>query len=44
MDAQAKLDEAFNTRVEKLNDIDMAFLEGCAKPTVVLAKLDTTTN
>lgn len=41
MDATGKLDEAFNIRVEELTVMDMAFLEGCAQPTVALLYQDT---
>lgn len=41
MDAQGKLEEAFNIRMEELNVIDMAFLEVCAQPTVALVHQDT---
>ena len=34
MDERGHLAEAFNMRIDELNVIDMAFLEGCARPTI----------
>lgn len=34
MDERGHLAEAFNMRIDELNVIDMAFLEGCSRPTI----------
>ena len=34
MDERGHLAEAFNLRIDELNVIDMAFLDGCSRPTI----------
>ncbi len=40
IDERGHLHEAFNVRLEELAVIDMAFLEGCARPTLAVLHHD----